>query len=296
MEGELFGALYRAVQAEAKNFVRAKRVQFSDAFIVLVFFWAVLHDRPIDWACNRRHWPKDSTWDSLPSGATMSRRLQSYCCVMLIAGLYHRLRALRPPTLGLCRRIDTKPLVVGGFAKDRDAKRGYATGGLARGYKLAVAWGNGLVPDAVIVAPLNVSDQSSGMSLVDHLLQDDAAATGYLLADATHDSNPLHEHGAARSFQWLTPRKQPGTGLGHCSHSAARLRSIDMLEGPSRFGRDLYRRRGDIERDLGHLCSFGGGLQSLPSWVRHPLRVVRWVLAKLILNALRESINKGLAA
>jgi hypothetical protein len=296
MEGELFGALYRAIQVEAKGHARPKRVQFSDALIVLVFFWAVLHDRPTTWACDRRHWPNDLAWSCLPSAPTMSRRLRTCSCVTLIERLYHRLRALRPPRLELCRIIDTKPLVVGGFSKDRDARRGYATGGLARGYKLAAAWGTGLVPDTVMVLPLNVSDQSSGMSLIDHLLQDDPAATGYLLADATHDTNPLHEHGAARSFQWITPRKQPGTGLGHCSHSPSRLRSIELLEGPDDFGRDLYRQRENIERNLGHLCSFGGGLQPLPSWVRHPRRVVQWVLAKLILNALRECRNKGLAA
>ena len=179
MEGELFAALYRAVQDEAKRCSRPKRVQFSDAFIVLVFFWAVLHDRPTCWACDRRHWPNNLARDSLPSPATMTRRLRTYSCNALIERLYHRVRVLGPVALGLCRVIDTKPLVVNGFSKDRDAKRGYATGGLARGYKLAAAWGNGLVPDAVMIFPLNVSDQSSGIHLIDHLRPEKGVITDF---------------------------------------------------------------------------------------------------------------------
>jgi hypothetical protein len=87
-------------------------------------------------------------------------------------------------------------------------------------------------------------------------------------------------------------------GLGHCDHSPARLRCIELLESdaPNQFGTELYALRGNIERDLGHLCSFGGGLQGLPSWVRRPHRVVRWVIAKLIIRGLLVRQNNGLAA
>ena len=74
------------------------------------------------------------------------------------------------------------------------------------------------------------------------------------------------------------------------------LRSIELLEGPDPFGRDLYRLRDEIERRYGNCSSFGGGLQPLPSWVRTPQRVARWLWAKLILNGLRICINQGLAA
>jgi hypothetical protein len=296
MEGELFGRLYSLVQEEAKLRGRTKRVWFSDALIVLVYFWAVLHDRPIAWACEGCNWPR--RWDrpELPSAPTMSRRVPTLRCSTFITGVYDRLRSITNSELTLCRRIDTKPLVVSGFSKDRDAKRGYATGGMARGYKLAVVWGKGVVPDAVMVGPLNASDPSCAVNLIDQLAQGDSQASGYLLADTTHDTNPLHQYAAAHAFQLLTPRKKPGTELGHRDHSLARLRSIELLEGPGQFGKSLYHHRGEIERDLAHLCSFGGGLQSLPSWVRHPARVVRWVIAKLIINGLRQCIIKGLAA
>jgi len=293
MEGELFCALYDIVQQEAKLRSRAKGVCFSDVVIVLIFFWAVLHDRPICWACRRINWTREWAWLSLPSTATMSRRLKTLSCLMLIAALYHRLQA-REESLCCCRRIDSKPLVVGGFSKDRDARRGYATGGLARGYKLSVAWGHRVVPDTLIVAALNVSDQQCAIKLIDHLAEQNA--TGYLLADATHDTNPTHQHAADKGFQLLAPRKKPGTGLGHSGHSPARLRSIELLEGPGPFGGEIYSLRAPIERSFGRLCSFGGGLQPLPSWVRRPRRVARWVIAKLIISGILELQSHGLAA
>ena len=296
MEGELFELLYALIRQEAKH--RPKYKQYTDAVILLVFFWAALHDRPIRWACQPHHWPQSMQWMSLPSEATMSRRLKSLSCCVLLAQLYYRVWAVKRSELCLCWRIDTKPLVVSGFSKDRDAQRGYATGGLARGYKMAAAWGRGLVPDTVILASLKISDQQCGVELIDRLAQNNSCATGYLLADATHETNPLHWHAMNHGFQLLAKRKEPGSGLGHGKYCPARLRCIELLETDTGnpFGRQLYALRGDIERDLGHLCNFGGGLQSLPSWVRRPRRVARWVIAKLIILALRECQNKGLAA
>ncbi len=298
MEGELFEALYAIVLQEAKRRSPPKYARYSDAIILLVFFWAALHDRPIRWACQLRHWPQSVQWMSLPSEPTMSRRLKTLSCCTLLAQLYYRMGGVNRSGLCLCRRIDTKPLVVGGFSKDRDAQRGYATGGMARGYKMAAAWGRGLVPDALLLASLKVSDQQCGIELVDRLTQNDSCATGYLLADATHETNPLHWHAMSHGFQLLARRKEPGTGLGHGKHCPAQLRCIELLETDTGncFGRQLYALRENIERDLGHLCNFGGGLQSLPSWVRRPHRVVRWVIAKLIILALRGCQIKGLAA
>ena len=298
MEGELFRLLYDMVRLEAKGQARKRRVQFSDALIILVLLWAALHDRPICWACDAENWPKQWQWLSLPSAPTMSRRLKTCSCCLLTQRIYDRLRAAICGSLCVCRRIDTKPLVVSGYSKDRDARRGYATSGLARGYKMAAAWGKAVVPDALTLAPLNVADAACAITLIDRLVQNDSGATGYLLADAMHETNPLHRHAHAMGFQLLARRKKPGTNLGHCSHSPARLRCIELLESdtPDSFGKQLYAQRGDIERDFGHLCSFGGGLQGLPSWVRHPRRVARWVIAKLIICGVRDCQNAGVAA
>lgn len=295
MEDELFRGVYQLVCAEAKLQSRPRGCQFPDSLILLVFFWAVLHDRPICWACNIRHWTAEYQWLELPSQATLSRRFRRPSLIRLLTAVYDHLREV-PQQPGqslptLVRAIDSKPLVVGGFSKDRDARRGYATGGKARGYRFFAVWGGSVVPDAFAFGPLNQADAPTAEKLVNCL-----DGGGYLLADSVHDVNPLHQRAMERGFRLLTPRKNPKAGLGHRVHSTARLSCIERMEGPNSFARQVYALRECIERSFGQWTSFGGGLQPLPSWVRHPRRVARWVVAKLIINGLHICRNTGVAA
>jgi hypothetical protein len=284
MEGELWDGLYSLVMAEASRRGRRPRVQHSDARIVLVFLWAALHDRPVSWACDRRHWPAEHRWP-LPSAPTMSRRMRSVGTLLLLEGL---LQSLRSSESGLCRRMDSKPLPVGGFSKARDARRGHATGGMAKGYKLYCVWGRGPTPDLWRIDPLNRPDAAIAGELIPRL-----EGTGYLLADAVHEGNPLAQQAGALGFQLVSPRRKPGRGLGHHPCGSWRLRSIELTEGPSPFGRSLCRDRGLIEREYGHLTSFACGLHPLPAWVRRPHRVAAWVAAKLLINAMRILRKRG---
>jgi Transposase DDE domain len=306
MEGELWAALYPLVLAEDRRRGRRRpHVQYSDAIILLVALWAVLHDRPIGWACDERHWGAALPWLTLPAPSTMSTRLRTLAVQQLLEQVFRRL--LTTVAIGgfcLCRRIDAKPLPVGVFSKDRDARRGHVSGGVTcRGYKLFGCWGTSpIVPEAVMLGPMNESDQAGAMELIDRVqrLHGGAGTTGgYLLMDATHDTNPLHDYAAARGFQPITPRKAPGTRLGHRDHSPHRLRSIELLEDApattlNDFGPTLYAHRGQVERDFGNAGSFGGGLQPLPNFVRRPRRVALWVLGKLIFNGLRICEKHGL--
>jgi len=307
MEDELFDALYPVIREEAKRRPRRKRVQFSDAIILLVATWAILHDRPTCWACEQRHWSRQWHWLELPAPQTMSDRLPTLGVQLLLEQVLYRVLSVAAVAgFCLCRRIDSKPLPVGSFSKDRDARWGHASGGTKyKGYKLFGCWGRSpaAVPEALLLGPMNTSDQAGAMALIDQLDRLHAhAAGGYLLADATHDTNPLHACAAAHGFQLLAPRKRPGTALGHRDHAPARLRSIALLEPPrlppaapaATLGPTLYRLRGQVERDLGHMGSFGGGLQPLPNFVRRPRRVARWVIVKTIINGLRICRNHGL--
>ena len=56
MEGELWKEAYRVVREEGKRQPPGGRARYSDAVIVLVLLWAALHDRPVSWACDERHW------------------------------------------------------------------------------------------------------------------------------------------------------------------------------------------------------------------------------------------------
>jgi len=308
MEDELWQALYPLVLEEHSRRPRGKRVRFNDAVILLVALWAVLHDRPISWACRARNWRNapggEPPWAALPSPATMSRRLRTVSVQLLLEQVFVRLLHATHVLEGLClcRRIDSKPLPVGGFTKDCDARwRGYATGGLARGYKIFTCWcKHAAVPEVLVLGPMNLSDPAGAVEVVDRLLalHPGGRAGGYLLADVTHDTNPLHDHVGPLGFQLVAPRKQPGAGLGHCQHSPGRLRAIELLEGPSSpsFGAPLYTLREAIERDYGNAGSFGGGLQPLPNFVRRPRRVAFWVIGKFIINGIRACEKHGVAA
>jgi DDE family transposase len=296
MEGELWNQVYRLLREEASRQVCRKHLPFSDARILEVYLWAVLHDRPTHWACDWRNWPADQQWRDLPCDSTMSVRLRTLSVRLLMQSLLDRLRARGHEAL--MRVLDSKPLPVGGFSKDHDARWGQATQAKARGYKIFCAWGSKVVPDAWTLGPMNVVDSEAGTRLVPQL-----TGAAYVLGDAGHDSNPLHAVCDRCGMQLVAPRRRPHTHLGHGRHEPGRLRCVQMLEWPvllgttaSPFARQLYALRTQIERNYGNLCSFGAGLQPLPSWVRKPHRVAMWIAGKLVINALRNCKNAGLAA
>ena len=108
-------------------------------------------------------------------------------------------------------------------------------------------------------------------------------------ADAEYDANPLYDAAQAEGFQ-LVAKKRKGKGLGHGRHSPARLRSIELLG--TAFGATLYRQRRAIEASFGTLVTFGGGLASLPAWVRRFHRVRHWVQAKLLIAGTRSLLKQ----
>jgi hypothetical protein len=77
MEGQVWrmvDSLLRGAQPPSGRF------RFSDAEILRVVLWAVLHDRPMVWACRREHWPGRWRPACLPHASTISRRWR--CAVL----------------------------------------------------------------------------------------------------------------------------------------------------------------------------------------------------------------------
>jgi hypothetical protein len=286
MERELWPVLYPLVRDVGHNFSQ-RRARYQPWVIAAVFLWACLHDRPIAWACDERHWTTRQRPLWLPSAATMSRRLRSLAVGLLLRAVEDRLRAAAPAADAAC--LDGKPLPVGGCSKDRDAKRGRAAGGFARGYKLHAIWDGRAVPAAWAVAPLNVHE----VVVADDLLGQVAGRGGYLLADGNYDSSKLFDRAAGRGYQLLAP-PPANAGRGHHYVSPHRRRSIAVMGTAD--GRAAYAARSRIERDFGQATSFGGGLGPLPAWVRRTPRVTRWVRGKLLINGARILRNQGLAA
>jgi hypothetical protein len=260
------------------------RERFCDAVIIGVWYWAVVHDRPVAWACQRRNWPLHLRGRRLPSNSTMSRRLRRASVRDLLARLERRVIAPKEP--GLFWMIDGKPLPISGCSKDRQAGYGRAAGGKAKGYKIHAVVGSDGSVAAWRLAPMNKDERV----MAERLLRQ-APIQGYVVADSNYDSNPVHEVCVARGELQLVTRRRYGTkhGHGHRKQSAGRLRSVAIVESPDgRFGQGLLRQRSEIERCYGNLTNWWGGLSCLPAWVRTHRRVFRWVQAKLVLTALKR--------
>jgi hypothetical protein len=287
MDGELWNGLYQCIVEVDNRHSQDPRKQHRDVVIVATFLFAVLHDRPVSWACDVRNWPVTASRPStvLPSQPTMSRRLredpgvrrfraelaqwldESFCLgALLLVGL-----------------IDGKPLPVAWHSTDPDSDVGRGAGRQQRGYKLHTLWHDGRVLPIWEVRPMSAAESTIAKRLVTQL---PAGGGGYVLGDSAFDTNDLHGRCAARGRQLLAPRKHADAkGLGHRPHHPARLHALEMLSRDS--GAQLLRLRGEVERHLGNLSSFGGGLSPLPAWVRRLSRVRLWVEGKLFINAIR---------
>jgi hypothetical protein len=287
VEGQLWNLILMILSSIDKRRRRANE-DFSDEDIVKVFYWSVIHDRPVSWACQRRNWPLYMRRQKLPSNSSMSRRLRTQSVVALLNALERRVTA--PTRAHLYWIIDGKPLAISGCSKDRQAGYGRAARCKAKGYKIhAIVAADGSLANWRI-APMNKDERA----MAERLLKTTELA-GYITADANYDSNKIHKICDERgNRQFVSPRRYgPGRKVGHRAQSPGRLRSIAMLENPEpRFGQQLLKERAAIERHFGNATNWGGGLTHLPPWARTHRRVRRWVQAKLALNALRRDKNR----
>ena len=155
MEHQLYKAIV-AILTALDNRPMSTRFTYRDRRIAEVYYWAVIHDRPVAWACCRVNWPPHLRRQPLPSESRMSRRLRSPAVIALLTALEQRIIAPKEP--GLFWVIDGKPRVIGGCSKDRQAGYGRAAAGKAKGYKLhALVGASGIA--AGRVAPMNKDER-----------------------------------------------------------------------------------------------------------------------------------------
>lgn len=283
MERELWTVL--AVLAERLDGSNGRGL-FRTSDIVAVYFWAVIHDRPIVWSIDPDNWPRILRPSWLPSQSTMSRRLRSAEVPQLMHAMEQQFLSLQVLACRWIQMIDGKPLPVGGNSKDGDARFGQGAGTMQRGYKLHAVWGSGPVPLAWGLAHMGASEKTMARQLIPTL-----PSGGYLLGDAEYDCTALYDLAGQAGYQLVAEKRWRGrTGLGHRRQSPYRLRSIELLKHP--FGQTLYQTRKAIERCFGNCTSFAGGLSPLPAWVRRFPRVRNWVHAKLLVNATRICRNR----
>jgi len=295
MEATLFRVLYRHVQSVAHP--GRPRVQFPDRAIVLVYLWSVLHDRPVSWACDRRNWPAALLAFELPSDTTMSRRLRTVGVRQLLERVLLAASDLFGPP-PLVKAIDSKPMTVGAYSKDADARRGrVGAGQMARGYRLH-ALTHGRVVRHWTLGAMNDHDAAHAPVLLARL----EGGGGYAVADNAYDSNALHAAAAAAGHQLVAPPKAAERHVRDGRYNTPqRLRALDLLASPlescgaaDRFGIALYNHRETVESCFGELSLTG--LNYLPAWVRGPRRVALWAAGKVLLHTLRCAIRQRLTA
>jgi Transposase DDE domain len=281
MERQLWKAIV-AVLATIDKPRASTACRYSDEVIVKVWYWSVIHDRPMSWACESRNWPLDLRRWPRPSYSRLTRRLRTPSVRALLFALEQRVMA--PRNLELFWMIDGKPLPISGCSKDSQAGYGRAAGGKAKGYKLHAIIGSHGAVATWRIAPMNKDERVMAGRMLKA-----APVQGYVVADSNYDSNKLHEVCDARGNLQLVTRRRYGSGhgTGHRTQTPGRRRSIELLENPNpSFGEKLLAQRSDIERRFGNLTNWGGGL---PAWVRSHRRVHRWVQAKLVLTALKQN-------
>ena len=294
MEAKRYRQLCRLID-QVSRLRRPKKHSFTDALIVKVFFWSTFCDRPTSWACDVANWPTgliDQVIGTLPSQSTMSRRLRTVGVLQLI----ERVQVMLAEELedDVVKVIDSKPLKVGSYSKDHDAKRGRAAGEMSRGYKLhAVTSGKSF--KLWTLTPMNTNDQIGAAMLLPKL-----EGWGYISADNGYDANRVHL--VALSVNHLLvapPRKSNADVRDFRRNTLQRMRALDICANPLQhcglresFGHSLVQSRGQIERNFGNAAM--SGLHSLPPWVRTPHRVAAWTAAKIIQRMSRQAELKEL--
>lgn len=276
---------------------RPRGAVYDNREVLAVQLWAALHDRPIRWACERQAWPPQARSRRLPDQSTMSRRLRD---PRLYEDLVRVLAAVQEAMgpVGATLIVDGKPLAVSTFSGDGEARRGWGAGRHALGYKL-----HALVDDrqrllAFEVRPMNEAECTCAQGLLARAFGSGLIVPGaVVLADASYDSNPLHEAAARVGTRLLAPRRRPDLGLcRNRAHHPGRLEAIRFTEGDPGWEPLRKQVRPIVERYFGSLATYGGGLTHLPTWARGLRRVRLWVAAKLVLNAARIARKQSLAA
>jgi len=278
----IVGAVIRRV---TRSFPRLKRAQYSDFLITCLYFWAVLHDRPMTWAIdssnyNRTFRPRKK----VPSISQLNRRIASDRFQLI---LQHVHESLAGDTRFKGLTIDGQALQINAVSQDRDARVGHVpggvtNGGMGKGYKLhAVVTGDGNIP-VFCVMPLNAHEMPVAQQMLAALRVN---LTGVLvLADGNYDAHVLHKDVARRGAFLITkPRGRARHPVTLRQMGRSRRLLLDLWDRCPRLMDRVYQHRRQIERRFGNLACTPGLLTSLPKFIRGLPRVRRFVGAKICL-------------
>lgn len=259
---------------------------FPDAVIALIELFRVGRHLSMAAAMQRKRWPLWMRHLKTPGYSQVNRRVKTHAVQQLIQRVGQHFAKQSPHTHD--KAIDGKPLTVGGFSKDPDAKRGYVPGGWARGYRLHALVDAGGVIEAWDITALNAGEATVAHDTLIPQADLDGAT---VRADANFDSNRLYHLVAQRGGRFVACRRKPHTGLGHHPQHPDRLRAIAELEQTPTGKAEHTRHRIRIEQIFGRLTQLATGLWALPPSVRRLHRVRRYVRAKITLYHVHLALN-----
>lgn len=282
MERELWKTIVAALKRLPPTWPR--NAEFSNRQVLAVVLWAALHDRPISWACARRHWPSQAWRRMLPHQSTMSRRMQSATLCEELLSVMQSVQAALPD--GRILFTDGKAFELSDHTSDPDAATGRGAGHMARGFRLHVVTDDQGRVLGWDVTPMNKAEMQVAREIVKAMPKPPRARL--IVADAGYDSNALYDAVASRGMRLIAPRRKPGRGLGWRQHHRHRLQAIALVEQRGGWMWPMLRKkRWTIERFFAGLVTSGVGATGLPAWVRRLHRVKLWLGAKLVINAAR---------
>ena len=81
-----------AIRQVTRSFPRLKRAKYSDRLITCLYFWAVLHDRPMTWAIDLRNYNRTfRPRKKIPSISQLNRRIASDRFQLILQRVHERL-------------------------------------------------------------------------------------------------------------------------------------------------------------------------------------------------------------
>ena len=115
-----------------------RRCTYSDAIVALVHLYAVMRGRSHRWAADKRNWPLWARRLEFPGYSQLMRRVRRPQVAALVDQLNRESRDRLPRSAA--KGVDGKPLTVGGFSKDKDARRGKVPAGWATAISCTRWW------------------------------------------------------------------------------------------------------------------------------------------------------------
>lgn len=283
--------LRRLIERATRSVGRSKRVRFTDNLIVKMYFWAVAHDRPLSWACHREHYHGPFRPRRLPSISQFCKRVKAEQFQKYLQHIHDATTNDRE--LKDINFFDGKPLTVGAYTRDPEAKNGYAVAQMGKGYKLHALVTCERKVAVWSVESLNKHEMPVARTLIRHAAKPPRGAL--YLADRAYDAHKLHKDIHDRGgWLWTEPRGRGRHPVTRRQMGVARRAMLDVWDQTPRYAKSVYRKRIAVEGTFSNLTSHAGGLGPLPNFVRRLERVRRWVGAKIILYHIRLDQQKTL--